>query len=142
MLNVNTQKGQSIYIGDNHVLKLKTFNEDEMEIHICEGDVTVIDNWETFCIGAGKSVSICHAVGLQYVGSGHTGVDYAILGFTAPRHIRILGEWKTGNIDPGPADRAKLSQMTDASLVYYASMNAKTPLEHELMNRFKKRLRK
>lgn len=142
MLNMNTQKKQSIFIGVNYMLTLDHFDEDCIQLTLTTDGGQHEDCVQKFTVMASEGKSICPDVNVHFHGLGNNGHPYAILAFDAPRHINIKGEWQNFNRGPGPADRAKLSQMSDASLVYYASMNAKTPLEHELMNRFKRCMKK
>ena len=133
MLNINTQLGQSIFIGDKHTLTLNSYTDDELNLTLVNNDDP--SDSVTFTLGACEDMWIVPHVVLHYIGNGSSGVRYAILGFDAPRHIRIKGEWQNFNSEPGPANRTKLRKMTDKSLMYYANMNAKTALEHELLSR-------
>ena len=139
MLNMKTQVNQSIFIGSSHTLRLESFDENFMRVKVSR-DGDRFDVYETYTISASGSETVCPEVELHYLGIGSSGYQYAILGFDAPGSINIKGEWQNFNRDPGPLTRAKLSQMSDATLVYYASINAKSALEHELFNRFRKRI--
>ena len=134
MLNMKVQKNQSVAIGDDTVLHVTNIDKlnDEVELNLVIGDKSF-----TFTMVIGKTVPLIVDVQLNFKTINTVGMEYALLGFDAPRRIKIVGSWVGNAKNPGDDIHMKLACMTDASLVYYASMNIKSPLEHELFNRFK-----
>ena len=128
MLCINTQQNQTIDIDGKYRLRVVVFEESKL--------VVELDGKDTLTIPPGKHFEIVPEVSLTYRGQGWSGYYYAILGFTAPRHISILGTWKKDK-KPGNPD---FQSMTDKSLVYYATLNWKTELEKELFKRLRNKL--
>ena len=139
MLNIKTQKNQSILIGDTHSLKVNKIDTLNDEVLLTLTDTSCNPpKVNDFTMVIGNDIPLLPDVKLAFITIGRDGVEYALLGFGAPRGIKIIGDWKKGDSDPGPASLDKLNDMHDESLVYYASMYAKTPLEIALFNRLKK----
>lgn len=140
MLNINTQVNFPINIGENMsltVLNIDKANE-QVLMSISDNSVQPIAVRE-FTMEVGKDVHLCEDVQLYCRVIEKIGMEYVILSFDAPRSIIIRGSWNKDVIDnKNIDDTKKLAKMHDTSLVYYASTNAKTPLEIELFNRFKK----
>jgi len=155
MLIINTQVNQSIDIGD--VIQLTVLGIDKLNNEVrlsakSKGNILfkknsgVVVNSNGFTISngftmiTGNDINIIPHVKLYFVSIKKEGVEYVVLGFDAPRSIIIRGTWNDFDT-VNTTDSKKLSRLHDASLVYYASINAKTPLEIELFNRFKKTVR-
>ena len=137
------QKNQTVFIGDNHslrVVKIDVMN-DEVQLQLTNDDFDP-ERVNDFTMQIGNNAQLTHDVRVSFKTINEVGVQYIMLGFDAPRKIKIIGDWKTGNRDSGPANREKLSRMAASSLLYYASNNAQSALEHELVSRLKSMLKR
>jgi sRNA-binding carbon storage regulator CsrA len=138
MLHVHTQKGQTVYIGDHTQILLDHFDEYCINFTLITNASSPDEVITTHTISAGEVAPIADNVSVCFMGTTNDGHACATLGFEAPRHIKIKGIWQKESKDSTKANKDKLSKMTDASLIFYTSMNAETALEWEMLDRLKK----
>ena len=131
---MKVQKNQSVAIGDDTVLHVTNIDKlnDEVELNLVIGDKSF-----TFTMVIGKTVPLIVDVQLAFKTINTVGVEYVMLGFDAPRRIKIVGSWVGKAKHPDDDIHMKLAGMSHSSIIYYASMNIKSPLEHELFNRLR-----
>ena len=118
------------------VLNIDACN-DEIQIQLTTSFSTSGDDVTQFTMTIGKRIWVIDDVRLNFITINTVGITYAMLGFEAPRDIKICGSWQSGNKKHAKLGRKALSQMNASTLVYYASNNVKSALEHELLARLK-----
>jgi len=100
MLKIKAQKNQSIHLNKQALVITSILNvlhigksNDEVRLRHTIGDVDY-----DFTMSAGESKDLDEDTKLEFNGVGHytsqaRSVDYVGLGFDAPRHVLIKGEW-------------------------------------------------
>ena len=150
MLNVNVQTGQSVTIGTSKILKVleirsvaasDTTGEEQQVVF----ELTEYDGSNNTKFAMEPAIQLVHGIpiadnvklflkNIQF-GNKSGDIKYAVLGFEAPREITIRGDWLDGNTTKTISQ--KLHEMSTGALIYYGKLNAKSPLEHELLRRLK-----